>query len=199
MIEVKITGESWGEVAGQIAGITGAGPRVEWRDAVVSASSSGSPNPRDAQDDSPSPDEDDARAYGATGEGRKRRTKEEMAEDQEIYELSERLGMKKIPTDVPATSLLAELRERAAAGGASAEDEPKEVSGEIVDETAVGDDEKVYTRDDVREALAAYAEKHGMAKAQEEGPKLMGAPRLSAIEDDPAAFKKAALALKEAT
>jgi hypothetical protein len=56
----------------------------------------------------------------------------------------------------------------------------------------------VLTREDVKLALAAYAEKFGMAKAQAEGPKLMGAPRLSALPDDQEAFAKAIKALREA-
>ena len=54
------------------------------------------------------------------------------------------------------------------------------------------------TREDVKLALAAYAEKFGMAKAQAEGPKLMGAPRLSALPDEQEAFAKAIKALREA-
>ena len=54
------------------------------------------------------------------------------------------------------------------------------------------------TREDVKLALAAYAEKFGMAKAQAEGPKLMGAPRLSALPDEQEAFAKAIKALRKA-
>lgn len=50
------------------------------------------------------------RVYGEAGEGRKRRTKAEMAEDTEIEELAAEMGVKKIPTDIPATEVLEDLR-----------------------------------------------------------------------------------------
>lgn len=72
-----------------------------------------------------------------------------------------------------------------------AAEEPKTVTGEVLDD-------KVYTRDDVKAALGAYAEKFGMAQAASEGVKLMGAPRISALPEDPAAFAAAVKALTEA-
>lgn len=70
-------------------------------------------------------------------------------------------------------------------------EEPEVVTGEVLDD-------KVYTRDDVKAALGAYAEKFGMAQAASEGVKLMGAPRISALPEDPAAFAAAVKALNEA-
>jgi len=70
------------------------------------------------------------------------------------------------------------------------------VEAEVVAETPA--EAKVYTRDDVKAALGAYAEKFGMAQAASEGVKLMGAPRISALPEDPAAFAAAVKALNEA-
>jgi hypothetical protein len=72
--------------------------------------------------------------------------------------------------------------------------EEAEVIGDVFDDAPA----TVLTREDVKLALAAYAEKFGMAKAQAEGPKLVGAPRLSALPDDQEAFAKAVKALREA-
>jgi hypothetical protein len=70
-------------------------------------------------------------------------------------------------------------------------EEPEVVVGEVEDVTG-------YTRDDVKAALGAYAEKFGMAQAASEGVKLMGAPRISALPDDPVMFAAAVKALNEA-
>lgn len=75
-------------------------------------------------------------------------------------------------------------------------EDPQVVTGEVVDaELGVA---REYTRDDVKAALGAYAEKFGMAQAASEGVKLMGAPRISALPEDPAAFAAAVKALNEA-
>jgi hypothetical protein len=70
-------------------------------------------------------------------------------------------------------------------------EEPEVVVGEVEDVSG-------YTRDDVKAALAAYAEKFGMPQAASEGVKLMGAPRISALPDDPVVFAAAVKALNEA-
>lgn len=70
-------------------------------------------------------------------------------------------------------------------------EEPEVVVGEVEDVTG-------YTRDDVKAALGAYAEKFGMGQAASEGVKLMGAPRISALPDDPVMFAAAVKALNEA-
>ncbi len=51
------------------------------------------------------------RPYGQPS-GTVRRTKVELAEDKDIETLAGELGIQKIPTDVPATGLLADLRAR---------------------------------------------------------------------------------------
>ena len=70
----------------------------------------------------------------------------------------------------------------------------------VAEEPEVGEvlDDKVYTRQDVKDALAAYADKFGMEQAANKGTKLMGAPRISALPEDPTMFAAAVKALTEA-
>ena len=62
-------------------------------------------------DDTPS--DEKPRVYGEAGTGRKRRTKVEMAEDEEIETLAAETEMA-ISTDIPAAQMLADLKEAAA-------------------------------------------------------------------------------------
>jgi len=62
-------------------------------------------------DDTPS--DEKPRIYGEAGTGRKRRTKVEMAEDEEIETLAAETEMA-ISTDIPAAQMLADLKEAAA-------------------------------------------------------------------------------------
>ena len=62
-------------------------------------------------DDTPS--DEKPRIYGEAGAGRKRRTKVEMAEDEEIETLAAETEMA-ISTDIPAAQMLADLKEAAA-------------------------------------------------------------------------------------
>lgn len=134
-----------------------------------------------------------ARKYGESDWDKARRTKEQMATDKEIDELAAALGVE-IDKTVPADRLVMELREKSAAGeskaniSASPEDrkDPTEEAktGEILDD-------KEYTIEDAREALGRYAEKYGMAMCQKEGPKLLGATKLSEIPATSEAYKAA--------
>lgn len=73
---------------------------------------------------------------------------------------------------------------------------------EVVEETVdVFEDvpaPKVYTRDDVKAAMQAYVAKHGMDKLAANAPELLGAPKLSAIPEDAAAFEAAVKRLEAA-
>lgn len=134
-----------------------------------------------------------ARKYGESDWDKARRTKEQMATDKEIEELASALSVE-IDKTVPADRLVMELREKSAAGeskaniSASPEDrkDPTEEAktGEILDD-------KEYTIEDAREALGRYAEKYGMAMCQKEGPKLLGATKLSEIPATSEAYKAA--------
>lgn len=128
-------------------------------------------------------DEDDSgdepRVYGSSSEGRARRTKEEMAEDKEIDELAEKLGVKKIPTDAPASEVLAALREKDAA--TPEEDEAPEA-----------------TRQDLLDAMSRYVDKVGQVEAMENLPDILGVKKQSELPDDPEVFAEKIAALETA-
>lgn len=138
-----------------------------------------------------------ARKYGESDWDKKRRTKEQMAVDTEIEELTSALGIE-IDKTVPADRLVVLLREQSAS--ATDETDTPNISTSPEDRKDPGETEAeiVYTRDDVRDLLGKYAEKFGMAQAQKEGPKLLGAPKLSEIPDDNEAFATAVRNLQEA-
>ncbi len=75
---------------------------------------------------------------------------------------------------------------------------------EVVEETVnVFEEEptpapKVYTRDDVKDAMQVYVAKHGMDKLAANAATLLGAPKLSAIPEDAAAFEAAVKRLEAA-
>lgn len=102
-----------------------------------------SPTPAPAPETPTSVDTDEPaadRAYGEPSGDRKRRTKEEMAIDNEIDDLAEAKGVKKIPTDVPATEVLEDLRARpdAPAEEISDEDPAEEITEDFdLDETPI--------------------------------------------------------------
>jgi hypothetical protein len=76
--------------------------------------------------------------------------------------------------------------------------EEAEVVTETVDVFEEAPAAKVYTRDDVKEAMQRYVAKHGMDTLAKNAETLLGAPKLSAIPDDPAAFKAAVERLEAA-
>lgn len=54
------------------------------------------------------------------------------------------------------------------------------------------------THDDVRNVLGAYVKKYGMAAAQEDGPQIIGYPKISDIPDDQEKLKAAVAAVQAA-
>lgn len=76
---------------------------------------------------------------------------------------------------------------------------------EVVESTPVDDlfeddaPAKVYTREDVKDAMKAYQAKHGLEMLAANAGTLLGAAKLSAIPDDPAAFEAAVKRLEAAT
>lgn len=73
-----------------------------------------------------------------------------------------------------------------------AQDEADEIAEEA--ETTVA--EPVLTHDDIRAAMGDYVKKYGIQNAQADVPKIMGAPKASAVPDD--GIAAAVAALKEA-
>lgn len=123
---------------------------------------------------------DEPRVYGTASEGRARRTKEEMAEDKEIEELAEKLGVKKIPTDVAASEVLDALRQK--------DDETEE-------EPAA----PAATRDDLLAAMKRYVDAIGPDEAMGNLPDILGVKKQSDLPDDPAVFAEKIAALDAAT
>ncbi len=82
------------------------------------------------------------------------------------------------------------------------EDQELEVEEVEADEADIDDDNDVDIEDDdlvggyaptlegLKAAMSAHAGKFGMAETQKHGPALLGAPKLSAVEDIPAALRR---------
>ena len=70
---------------------------------------------------------------------------------------------------------------------------------EVVDPFEEAPAPKVYTRDDVKAAMQVYVAKHGMDALAANASTLLGAPKLSAIPEDAAAFEAAVKRLEAAS
>ena len=70
---------------------------------------------------------------------------------------------------------------------------------EIVDVFEEAPAARVFTRDDVKAAMQVYVARHGMDKLAANAAGLLGAPKLSAIPDDAAAFEAAVKRLEAAS
>lgn len=114
------------------------------KDTPSDEKSDDTPEP-EAKDDTP--DQPSFRAHGEAGDGRKRRTKVEMAEDDEIDKLAAKTNLA-IRTDIPATELLEEMRQ------ADAEDEADEKAAAKSDDSDDGD-EKDFDIEDTPEEMSA--------------------------------------------
>jgi len=101
---------------------------------------------------------EEPRVYGATAEGRKKRTKEEMAIDKEIDILAERLSIKAVPTDAPAEEVLADLQARYAKEDKKIDDFDIEEAEE--EEASEEDDDEPMSIEDFRAAVIKAVSKH---------------------------------------
>jgi hypothetical protein len=144
------------------------------------------------------------RYHGQPSEGRKRRTKEEITLDEEAADLLEDVGLTIAKFNAALdkaggdwNAVMADLRAAAEPKAAKANISTGE---ERADPEQEPDDEDAepLTHDDVRSALGDYAARFGMPAAQKNGPKLMGADKISAIPDDQAALRKAVDAIRGA-
>jgi len=125
------------------------------------------------------------RQFGKAPEGKSRRTKEEIAEDDAVAALAEKAG---VPTDKLEAAIadrghaavMAEIQNHLDAQGgqpnisASPEDrrnpdDPQDAADEKAEADAGHDGDNV-TIDDLREAMNAFVEKKGMPEAQKSGP-----------------------------
>ena len=76
--------------------------------------------------------------------------------------------------------------------------EVAEVVEDVVDPFEEAPAPKVYTRDDVKAAMQVYVSKNGMDVLAANASTLLGAPKLSAIPEDAAAFEAAVKRLEAA-
>lgn len=123
------------------------------------------------------------------GEGRARRTKEEIAEDKELDDLAAKLGV----SDEDVDQILAKhghaatieaLKERADEKAeirnistspedrTNPEDEAQDKADEAAEVEAARDTENPLTVDDLRSVMGKYVEAHGMPATQEDGPAI---------------------------
>lgn len=112
-------------------------------------------------DDTPS--DEKPRVYGEAGAGRKRRTKVEMAEDEEIEALAAKTELA-ISTDIPAAQMLAELKEAAAEN--TPDEKPDETpSDEKSDEEGfqLDEEEEDMSPEEFRGKVIALNKEHGKA------------------------------------
>jgi hypothetical protein len=162
-----------------------------------------------AQPEAPAEPEVEIRYHGQPGTGRKRRTKEEITLDEEAADLLEDVGLTVTKFNAALDkaggdwdAVMADLR--AAAEAKSPATANISTGEERVDPTEADEADEAedtgepLTHDDVRDALGDYAAKFGMPAAQKNGPKLMGADKISAIPDDQAALRKAVGAIRNA-
>ena len=126
------------------------------------------------------------RQFGKAPEGKSRRTKEEIAEDDAVAALAEKAGvpvakLEAAIADRGHAAVSAEIRQHLDGQGgeqanisASPEDRrDPDNPQDAVDEKAEADagrDEDTATIDDLREAMNAFVEKKGMPEAQKSGP-----------------------------
>ena len=158
------------------------------------------PEVAEEPDDTPTNEAPEIRYHGQPSEGRKRRTKEEITLDEEAAELLEDVGLSVAKLNAALDkaagdwdAVMADLRKAAAD---KTEDKPNISTGEERVDPAEEGDAEPLTHDDVRNALGDYAAKFGMPAAQKNGPKLMGADKISAIPDDQAALRAAVDAIR---
>lgn len=100
----------------------------------------------------------DFRPYGEPGDGRKRRSKEEKAVDDEIDALAAKTDIA-IRTDIPAEDMLQELKD------ATSEEEPSEADAEEPKQEEegfdLGDSDEPISLEDFRAAVIKINQKHG--------------------------------------
>jgi len=124
--------------------------------------------------------------YGQAEEGKARRNKEQMAEDEEIERLA---ALHKITgglDSAPASEVLKNLREMEA----PVEDDAKANISTGEERKDPAQDEKPATREDMKAAMVKYVEAKGQVEAMEELPGIMGYKKQSEVPDDPAEFAK---------
>lgn len=197
MIELKITGDTARDIEKALRELTAPFLRdadqstMDFSSAKQHAAAPATPEETatPANDTSDVPGE--GRVYGAAQEGKQRRLKAEIAEDAEIEELAAKMGMAKIPTDITAKELLADLRIRVE-NGKAADEEP--AKSEPEPEQPKSEPEVLgpeATRDDMKAAMRRYVEAMGGLENAGEGlRKILGFAKQSDVPEDAAEFQK---------
>lgn len=124
------------------------------------------------------------------GDGRARRTKEEIAEDKELDDLATKLGVSDERVDqmlakhghaatietLKESGLAAEDLARNISASpenrVNPEDEAQDKADEAAEVEAARDTENPLTVDDLRSVMGKYVEAHGMPATQEDGPAI---------------------------
>jgi hypothetical protein len=146
-----------------------------------------------------------ARERGKPAQGRARRTKEEIAED-EAADAAEAAAK----TAGEETGAVVADRQISTGGERVDPENPEDAAQDAADEAAETAAAKAetgnkLTHDDVRNALGAYVKAYGMPAAQEDGPKVItlmfgeGKSKVSDIPDTQEDLSKAVAGIKEMT
>lgn len=142
------------------------------------------------------------RERGKPSEGRARRTKEEIAEDEAADKADAAVAAAGAETggEVADRQISNDPENR------TDPDNPQDAADEAAEtEATKAASGKALTHDDVRNELGAYVKAYGMAAAQEDGPKVIalmfgeGKTKVSDIPDDQASLAKAVAGVKEMT
>ena len=146
------------------------------------------------------------RDRGKPAAGRARRTKEEIAEDEEADRRDAALAQAGTETG----AVVQDRQISTSPEDRRDPDNPADAAQDAADEAAETASAKAasgkkLTHDDVRSALGAYVKAYGMAAAQEDGPKVIalmfgaGSSKVSDIPDTPEALAKAVAGVEEMT
>lgn len=214
-VEIKIIGEDAGHALRELSGLSAGLLRSS---TALSAPYTGVPQPSDpykavaetiTRDESgqssgftatttETAETTDERMRGKASGGRARRTKDEIAEDEQLEKLAVSAGVpieqvdNALSNGIPRATVVSELEAKVAKGNMGAdpenrispEDEPEVQEQDKADEQAEveanREPEKPLTLDDVKAAMTAYVTKFQIAATQEDGPKIfadvLGAP-----------------------
>lgn len=140
------------------------------------------------------------RERGKPAPGRGRRTKEEIAEDEE----ADRQDAARAAAGAESGAEVADRQISSAPEDRQDPDNPQDDADEAAETAAVKEASgKALTHDDVRNALGKYVKAYGMAAAQEDGPKVItmmfgeGKAKVSDVPDTQEDLAKAVAGIEE--
>lgn len=140
------------------------------------------------------------RERGKPSAGSSRRTKAEIAEDEE----ADRQDAARAAAGADTGAVVADRQISQAPEDRQDPDNPQDAADEAAEtEAAKAASGKTYTHDDARGALGAYVKAYGMPAALEDGPKVLAMlfgdeiTKVSAIPDDQESLAKAVAGINE--